>query len=230
MLASVRQTLALRLEIRHQRNNTEARVRVQGDGQIDGHGTRCGWVNQVDALYCAYHDTEWGVPVLDSRALWELSVLESFQAGLAWITILRKREAFRVAFGGFDPHQVSAFTEADVTRLLGDAGIVRSRAKIEAAVASARVWCAMEARGESFSALVWDVVDGRPIQNAWRSFRDAPVATPASERLSGRLKEKGWKFFGPVIAYAFMQAAGLVNDHEVGCPRHAPVRAIGEAL
>lgn len=203
---------------------------VQNQEQIDPQAARCGWVNPADAQYCDYHDTEWGVPVFDSRALWELSVLESFQAGLAWITILRKRAAFRTAFADFDPTVVAGFTDADVTRLLGDAGIVRSRAKIEAAVHSARVWCEMEARGERFSTLVWDVVDGRPVQNAWRSFRDAPVATAASERLSARLKERGWKFFGPVIAYAYMQAAGLVNDHEVGCPRHAPVRAIGEAL
>jgi DNA-3-methyladenine glycosylase I len=192
---------------------------------------RCGWVNPPDdTLYCAYHDHEWGVPVCDSRDLWELSVLESFQAGLSWITILRKREAFRAAFRGFDPHVVAGFGQDDVNRLLDDAGIVRSRAKIEAAIHSARVWCEMEAGANSFSDLVWDVVDGRPIQNAWTSYRDAPVATPESAILSARLKARGWKFFGPVIAYAFMQAAGLVNDHEVSCQRHGPVRAIGDMM
>jgi DNA-3-methyladenine glycosylase I len=197
---------------------------------MGGQGNRCGWVDQRDSLYCDYHDTEWGVPLVDSRALWELSVLEGFQAGLAWITVLRKRAAFREAFAGFDPEAVAAFDEADIQRLLGNAGIVRSRAKIEATITSARVWCELEAGGPGFSALVWDVVDGRPIQNSWKGFRDAPVETDQSRKLSALMKQRGIKFFGPVIAYAFMQAAGLVNDHETGCPRYAPVRAMGEAL
>jgi DNA-3-methyladenine glycosylase I len=191
---------------------------------------RCGWVNQADELYCEYHDTEWGVPLFDSRALWELSVLESFQAGLAWITVLRKREAFRAAFAGFDPHKVAAFGDEDVARLMRDASIVRSSAKIKAAIHSARDWCELEASGRGFVPFVWDAVDGRPVQNAWKSFRDAPVQTEASGLLSARLKARGWKFFGPVIAYAFMQAAGLVNDHEVTCPRYEPTRALGECL
>jgi DNA-3-methyladenine glycosylase I len=191
---------------------------------------RCGWVNINEPDYVDYHDEEWGVPLTDGRALWELSVLEGFQAGLAWITILKKRPAFREAFGGFDPQTVAAFGESDITRLLANPGIVRSRAKIEAAITSARAYLELEAAGPGFSAFVWDIVDGRPVQNAWASYRDAPVQTPASQLLSQRLKQRGIRFFGPVIAYAFMQAAGLVNDHEVGCPRHAPVRAIGEAL
>lgn len=191
---------------------------------------RCGWVTAGDADYEAYHDHEWGVPLTDSRTLWELSVLEGFQAGLAWITILRKRAAFRAAFAGFDPVQVAAFGEADIQRLLGDAGIVRSRAKIEATIRSARVFLELEAAGPGFAGLVWDVVDGRPIQNCWTSFRDAPVETEQSRMLSALLRQRGIRFFGPVIAYAFMQAAGLVNDHETGCPRHEPVRALGEAM
>jgi DNA-3-methyladenine glycosylase I len=191
---------------------------------------RCGWVNEREPLYVAYHDAEWGVPLLDSRALWELSVLEGFQAGLAWITVLKKRAAFQAAFEGFDPVRVAAYGPADIARLLEDPGIVRSRAKIEAAITSARVYLELEAAGPGFAGLVWDVVDGRPIQNAWRSYRDAPVETVQSRMLSSLLRQRGIRFFGPVIAYAFMQAAGLVNDHETTCPRHEPVRALGEAM
>lgn len=190
----------------------------------------CGWVTPGHALYEAYHDTEWGVPLRDGRALWELSVLEGFQAGLAWITILQKRAAFRAAFDGFDPQRVAGYGETDIARLLADPGIVRSRAKIEAAILSARVYLELEASGPGFAGLVWDVVDGRPVQNAWRSFHDAPVQTDRSRMLSSLLRQRGVKFFGPVTAYAFMQAAGLVNDHETGCARHEPVRALGEAF
>ncbi len=193
-------------------------------------GARCGWVLPGDGLYEAYHDTEWGVPLKDDHALYELLMLEGFQAGLAWITVLRKRAAFRAAFDGFDPAKVAAYGDADIARLLADPGIVRSRAKIEAVIAAARIVCEMEARGERLSHLIWGFVDGRPIQNAWRSYRDAPASTPISEALSKELKRRGFKFCGPVIAYAFMQAAGLVNDHETSCPRHAPCRALGEAF
>jgi DNA-3-methyladenine glycosylase I len=188
---------------------------------------RCGWVNESDAVYCAYHDTEWGVPVRDDRALWELLCLESFQAGLSWITILRKRDAFRAAFANFDPAIVACFDESDVERLLGDAGIVRSRLKIEAVIAAAKIFQDMKAKGESFAEFVWGGRDIAPLQNAWTSYKDAPVATPTSEALSKRLKAKGFKFCGPVICLAYMQAAGMVNDHEVGCPRHEPVAALG---
>lgn len=191
---------------------------------------RCGWVTPGDGLYEAYHDAEWGVPVADDRALYELLMLEGFQAGLAWITVLRKRDGFRTAFDGFDPARVATYGESDIVRLLANPGIVRSRAKIEAVIAGARIVCEMSARGERLSHLIWGFVDGRPVQNAWRSFRDAPTSTPASEALSRELKRRGFKFCGPVICYAYMQAAGLVNDHETGCPRHAPVRALGEAF
>jgi DNA-3-methyladenine glycosylase I len=188
---------------------------------------RCGWVNERDAVYCAYHDTEWGVPVRDDRDLWELLCLESFQAGLSWITILRKRDAFRAAFANFDPAIVASFDESDVERLLGDAGIVRSRLKIEAVIAAAKIFQDMKAKGETFAEFVWGGPNIAPVQNAWTSYKDAPVATPASEALSKRLKAKGFKFCGPVICLAYMQAAGMVNDHEVGCPRHGPVAALG---
>lgn len=188
---------------------------------------RCGWVNEADALYCEYHDTEWGVPVRDDRALWELLCLESFQAGLSWITILRKRDAFRAAFAGFDPAKVSRFDDTDIQRLLADTGIVRSRLKIVSVIRAAQIFEEMRKKGESFSEFIWGGVNVAPIQNAWASYKDAPVASPASEALSKRLKAKGFKFCGPVICMAYMQAAGIINDHEVGCPRHGPAKALG---
>jgi len=191
-------------------------------------GAVCGWVNTDDSAYLAYHDTEWGVPVRDDAKMFELLVLESFQAGLAWITILRKREAFRAAFDGFDPVKVAAYGEADIERLLGNAGIVRSRAKIVAAIHAARVTLDLAEQGPGLAATVWSFVGGRPIQNEWAGFRDAPTSTPESVALSNHMKFLGIKFFGPVIAYAFMQAAGLVNDHEIECPRYGPVRALGQ--
>jgi DNA-3-methyladenine glycosylase I len=190
--------------------------------------TRCGWVNEADAAYVAYHDEEWGVPLRDDRALWELLMLEGFQAGLSWITILRKRPAFRLAFAGFEPARVAKFGQFEITTLLENPDIVRSRAKIEATIHAARVFEEMRASGRSFADFVWDAVDGMPVQNTWRSFRDAPVKTSASETLSKRLKDKGFKFCGPVITYAYMQAAGLVNDHEVTCPRFEIVRAMSK--
>jgi DNA-3-methyladenine glycosylase I len=188
---------------------------------------RCGWVNEADAVYCDYHDTEWGVPMRDDRELWELLCLESFQAGLSWITILRKREAFRAAFAGFEPAIVAKFDESDVLRLLADAGIVRSRLKIESVIRAAQIYEEMRAAGESFSDFIWGGTNVAPVQNAWVSYKDAPVSTPASEALSKRLKARGFKFCGPVICLAYMQAAGIVNDHEVDCPRYQPVKAMG---
>lgn len=188
--------------------------------------TRCGWVNETDAVYCDYHDSEWGAPLRDDRALWELLCLESFQAGLSWITILRKRDAFRSAFSGFDPAIIAKFDDADVTCLLADAGIVRSRLKIESVIRSAQIYEDMKGAGESFSEFVWGGPNVAPVQNAWVSYKDAPVSTPASEALSTRLKARGFKFCGPVICYAFMQAAGMVNDHEVECPRYEPVKML----
>ena len=186
---------------------------------------RCAWAG-ADPLYCAYHDQEWGSPERDGRALWEKLVLDGFQAGLAWITILRKRDAFRSAFQGFDPDVVARFGPPEVERLLGDAGIVRSRAKLEAAVLSARSFVAMREAGEDFADFVWGFTGGEVIQNAWRSQGDVPAQTPLSEEVSKALKARGFKFVGPVIVYAWMQASGLVNDHLVTCFRHEQVRAL----
>ena len=189
----------------------------------DHEGARCGWVNPADALYTAYHDDEWGVPEYDPRALWEKLVLDGFQAGLAWITILRKREAFRAAFADFDPEVVARFGEADRARLLADAGIVRSGAKIDAAIRGARIWLDMRERGEDFSAFLWNVVDGAPLQNRWDAIGQVPAQTPAAAEMAKALKAKGFNFCGPVIVYAFMQAVGMVNDHMAGCFRHGEV-------
>ncbi len=191
---------------------------------------RCGWANPNDALYVAYHDEEWGVPEYDSRALWEKLVLDGFQAGLAWITILRKRAAFRAAFAGFDPEAVARFGEADRARLMADAGIVRSNAKIDAAIAGARVWLEMRERGEDFSRFLWDFTGGRPIRNAWGSIGEVPAQTPLAVEMAAALKAKGFKFCGPVITYAFMQAVGMVNDHLTGCFRHDQVARAEAAL
>jgi len=184
---------------------------------------RCAWPGTSDALYLAYHDEEWGVPEYDSRALWEKLVLDGFQAGLAWITILRKREAFRAAFDNFDPEKVARYGEADRARLMADAGIVRSNAKIDAAIGGARIWLDMRDRGEDFSEFLWDFVGGQPIQNHWPDMASVPVKTPEAEAMAKALKQKGFKFVGPVIVYAFMQAVGMVNDHATTCFRHGPV-------
>ena len=187
---------------------------------------RCGWVNPADALYSAYHDEEWGVPEYDPRALWEKLVLDGFQAGLAWITILRKREAFRAAFANFDPEVVARFGEADRARLMADAGIVRSGGKIDAAIRGARVWLDMRERGEDFSAFLWGFVDGAPIQNRWEAIGQVPTQTPVAVEMAKALKARGFNFCGPVIVYAFMQAVGMVNDHVTGCFRHTEVAAM----
>ena len=183
---------------------------------------RCGWVSD-DPLYLSYHDTEWGVPDYDSRALWEKLILDGFQAGLSWITILRKRESFRAAFQGFDPHVIATWGEAEVTRLLADPGIIRHRGKIEATIGNARAWAVIEAN-EGFDRYLWDFVGGQPIQNEWQTLAEVPAQTDISVKLSKDLKKRGFKFCGPTITYAFMQAVGMVNDHLVTCPCHAPVR------
>ncbi|HVI28909.1 DNA-3-methyladenine glycosylase I [Hansschlegelia sp.] len=185
---------------------------------------RCRWCG-TDPLYVAYHDQDWGVPESDSRALYEKLVLDGFQAGLAWITILRKREAFREAFEGFHPDRIASYGEAEVARLMGDRRIVRSRAKIEGAVKSARALLTMRERGEEFSDYLWGFVDGEPIVNRWASPAEVPASTALSEALSKDLKRRGFAFCGPVIVYAFMQAVGMVNDHLVDCHRHAEVAA-----
>jgi DNA-3-methyladenine glycosylase I len=171
-------------------------------------------------LLLAYHDEEWGVPEYDSRALWEKLMLDGFQAGLSWITILRKRDAFRKAFKGFDPEKVARFREADLARLLGNPGIVRSRAKIEATIVGARAFLAMRETGNNFSTFVWDIAGGKPIQNTGR----VPAQTRLSEHVSRALKELGFKFVGPVIVYAWMQANGIVNDHAIDCFRRTEVQ------
>jgi DNA-3-methyladenine glycosylase I len=175
---------------------------------------RCSWA-EGDPVYEKYHDEEWGVPEYDSRALWETLMLEGFQAGLAWIVILRKREAFRKAFKNFDPAKVARFGEADIARLLQDPGIVRSRAKIEATINGARIYLAMQAAGEDFSKFAWGMAGGKPIQLKG----PVPAQTPLSEEISKALKKRGFKFVGPVIVYAWMQAVGMVNDHAPGCFR-----------
>ena len=187
--------------------------------------SRCGWCG-TDPLYVTYHDTDWGVPEYDARALWEKLVLDGFQAGLAWITILRNREALRAAFDGFDPRKVALYGEADRARLMADAGIVRSNAKIDAAISGAKIWCEMADNGEDFSAWLWSFVGDRPIQNQWASMAEVPTKTPEAEAMAKALKARGFKFVGPVIVYAFMQAVGMVNDHVTPCHRHAAVKAL----
>ena len=187
---------------------------------------RCQWRGLAgDPVYEAYHDHEWGVPEHDSRALWEKLVLDGFQAGLAWITILRKRDAFREAFADFDPEAVARFGEADRARLMADAGIIRSNAKIDAAIAGARIYCDMRERGEDFSAFLWGV-NGPALQNHWTQETGVPAQTAKAEEMAKALKGKGFKFCGPVIVYAFMQAVGMVNDHLVTCHRHEQCRRL----
>ena len=188
---------------------------------------RCPWPKD-DPLYVAYHDDEWGVPEYDDRALYEKLVLDGFQAGLSWITILRKRENFRRAFSGFEPEKIARFTPKKVERLMQDAGIVRNRAKIEGAVLSARAWLDVMEHGPGFSALLWDFVDGRPTVNRFRSTKDVPAATDVSRAMSKELSARGFKFCGPTIVYAFMQAVGMVNDHLVTCHRHAACAKLGK--
>jgi len=188
--------------------------------------TRCWWPGS-DPLYVAYHDNEWGVPEHDSRALFEKLILDGFQAGLAWITILRKRENFRRAFAGFDPAKIARFTPRKVEALMRDAGIVRNRAKIVSAIASARAWLKIEAEYPGgFSAFVWSFTGGKTIQNNLRSRKSIVAETAESRALSKALKQAGFNFCGPTIVYAFMQAVGMVNDHITGCHRHAACAAL----
>jgi DNA-3-methyladenine glycosylase I len=186
-----------------------------------GMSERCPWPG-TDPLYVAYHDEEWGVPERDDRALYEKLVLDGFQAGLSWITILRKREAFRRAFDGFAPEKIARYSKKKVEALMQDQSIVRNRMKIECAVASARAWLEiMENGGAGFGPYLWDFVDGKPIANRHQRMADIPAETELSRAISKDLKARGFKFCGPTIVYAFMQATGMVNDHLVSCPRHA---------
>lgn len=188
----------------------------------------CPWCGN-DPLYRAYHDEEWGVPCREEQALFEFLILEGMQAGLAWITILRKRAAFRAAFANFDAERVASFAEADRARLLADPGIVRNRAKIDAAIANARIIVELRARGGGLKDLLWSYVDGVAVQNRFVSMSDVPPSSPLSERMSKDLRKRGLRFVGPTICYALMQAAGLVNDHLVHCPRHDACAALASA-
>jgi DNA-3-methyladenine glycosylase I len=195
---------------------------VHADGLI-----RCPWPKQ-DPLYVAYHDEEWGVPEYDDHALFEKLVLDGFQAGLSWITILRKRENFRKAFDQFDPEKIARYRAAKIEKLMQDAGIVRNRAKIEGAVSSARAYLQIMESGPGFSALLWDFVDGRPKINSFKTTKQVPAETDISRKISKELAGRGFKFVGPTIVYAFMQAVGMVNDHIVSCHRHAACAALAK--
>jgi DNA-3-methyladenine glycosylase I len=180
---------------------------------------RCPWPKD-DPVYVAYHDEEWGVPEFDDRALYEKLILDGFQAGLSWITILRKRDNFRRAFDGFDPQKIARYRPARVEKLMQDAGIVRNRLKIEGTVLSARAYLDAMEKGPGFSALLWNFLDGKPKVNQFRSTAQVPAETPLSRQMSKELASRGFKFVGPTIVYAFMQAVGMVNDHLVDCHRH----------
>ena len=185
--------------------------------------TRCAWPG-VDPFYQAYHDDEWGVPEYDDRALYEKLILDGFQAGLSWITILRKRENFRRAFDGFQPEKIARYTPAKIEKLLKDGGIIRHRGKIEGAIKNARGYLEiMEKEPGGFSGYIWKFVDGKPVQNKWDAIKKVPASTPMSEALSKDLKKRGLTFCGPTIVYAFAQAVGMVNDHVVDCYRHKEV-------
>jgi DNA-3-methyladenine glycosylase I len=186
---------------------------------VDDQLVRCGWAGS-DPLYVAYHDQEWGVPLHDERALFEMLILEGFQAGLSWITILRKRDHFRRTFDGFDPARVAVYDANKLAALLADPGIVRNRAKIEGAITSARAYLDLRAGPGGASGFLWQFVDGRPIVNRRRSLAEVPAETPEARAMSKALKQRGFKFCGPTICYAFMQAVGMVDDHVVDCFRH----------
>ena len=187
-----------------------------GDGRV-----RCSWVSLGDPLYAAYHDEEWGVPLHDDRALFELLCLEGAQAGLAWITILRKREAYRRAFHGFDPVRVADMSDAELDERMLDPGIVRNRLKIQAARKNARAFLELQAERGSFDSYLWDWVGGEPLRNPRQAIADVPAVTPLAETISRDLKKRGFTFVGPTIVYAYLQSVGVVNDHVVTCFRYA---------
>jgi DNA-3-methyladenine glycosylase I len=188
---------------------------------------RCAWPKQ-DPIYVAYHDEEWGVPEFDDRALYEKLMLDGFQAGLSWITILRKRDNFRRAFNDFEPEKIARYPKRKIESLMQDAGIVRNRSKIEGAVSSARAWLKIMDKGPGFSHLLWNHLDGTPKNNRFRSSKDIPAETELSRKMSKELLGHGFKFVGPTIVYAFMQAVGMVNDHLVTCHRHAACAKLGK--
>jgi len=186
---------------------------------------RCAWARD-DALYRAYHDTEWGVPVDDARTLFEYLLLEGAQAGLSWITVLKKRQRYREVFDGFDPERIARYDDAKKAQLLADAGIIRNRAKIDAAIGNARAWLALRDAGIDPAAWLWDFTGGRQVANTFASPADVPASTPTSDAMSKALRARGFKFVGSTICYAFMQAVGMVNDHPVSCFRHAEVAGL----
>jgi DNA-3-methyladenine glycosylase I len=189
---------------------------------------RCGWRGMAGLpIYEAYHDTEWGVPEYDSRALWEKLLLDGFQAGLSWITILKKREAFRAAFDNFDPEKVARYGEGDRARLMSDAGIIRSNGKIDAAISGARIYLDLRDKGEDLSRLLWSFTGGKPLQPSFET--QVPAQTPLAVDMAKTLKSRGYKYCGPVIVYAFMQAVGITNDHQTCCFRHGAVQRMGQA-
>jgi len=185
--------------------------------------TRCAWAAPADPLYLAYHDAEWGVPLHDDRALFEFLILEGMQAGLSWATILHKRDNFRRVFDRFDPRKVARYDARKVRSLLADPGIVRNRLKIAAAIQNAKAFLAVQKEFGSFDRYIWQFVGGRPIRNAWKTLKDIPAQTPESEAMSKDLRKRGFKFVGPTICYAHMQATGMVNDHTVDCFRYRQV-------
>jgi DNA-3-methyladenine glycosylase I len=188
---------------------------------------RCTWPDEGNQIYVDYHDTEWGVPEWNDRALYEKLVLDGFQAGLSWITILRKRENFRRAFDNFNPEKIARYDARKKASLMKDAGIVRNNLKVEGAVLSARAWLEVMEKGPGFSMLLWDFVDGEPKINQFKTTKQIPAETPISKAMSKELSSRGFKFVGPTIVYAFMQAVGMVNDHLVKCHRHEECRTFG---
>ena len=187
----------------------------------------CTWPG-TDIQYVAYHDTEWGVPETDSRALFEKLILDGFQAGLSWITILRKRDNFRSAFDDFEPEIIARYTEKDIQRCLNDAGIIRHRGKIEATIGNAQAFLNLHDAGQEFNDFCWQFVAGKPLINTFKTTQEIPAQTDASRDLSKALKQAGFKFCGPVIVYAFMQAVGMVNDHLIDCPQHGKCKSLAE--
>jgi DNA-3-methyladenine glycosylase I len=187
---------------------------------MDNH--RCGWC-LGDPLYEAYHDTEWGVPVRDDDTLFEFLILETFQAGLSWITVLRKRENFRKAFDRFNYRKIAAYDQKKVDSLLQDPGIIRNKLKVNATISNAKAFMEIQKEFGSFNTYIWNFVDGEPIKNQWKNYKDAPATTAVSDAISKDLKKRGFKFVGSTVIYAHMQATGMVNDHEVNCFRYHEV-------
>jgi len=189
------------------------------------HKIRCAWVN-LDPLYIDYHDHEWGVPIYDDQQLFEFLILEGVQAGLSWLTVLKKRHNYRMCFDNFNPQKIARYDQAKIEKLLQNPGIIRNRLKIQAAIANAKAYLEIQQKGESFSDYIWQFVDGQPMQNHWNNIREAPSATVISDRMSKTLKKQGFKFVGSTICYAFMQAVGMVNDHTIDCFRYKEISKI----